>query len=37
MGGHTVNDRGQITGAYNNPNAAPSPPPATAPPMARMG
>jgi uncharacterized membrane protein len=32
-----LNDRGQITGAYNNPNAAPSPPPATAPPMGRMG
>jgi uncharacterized membrane protein len=25
-----LNDRGQITGAYTNPNAAPSPPPATA-------
>jgi len=32
-----LNDRGQITGTYNNPNAAPSPPPATAPPMALMG
>jgi hypothetical protein len=32
-----LNDRGQITGAYNNPNAAPSPPPATASPMAPMG
>jgi hypothetical protein len=32
-----LNDRGQITGAYNNPNAAPSPPPATATPMAPMG
>ena len=29
--------RGQITGTYNNPNAAPSPPPATAPPMGWMG
>jgi YD repeat-containing protein len=32
-----INDRGQLTGAYNNPNPAASPPPATAPPMARMG
>jgi hypothetical protein len=32
-----LNDRGQITGTYNNPNAAPSPPPATAPPMGPMG
>ena len=31
-----LNDRGQITGTYNNPNAAPSPPPATGtPPMGR--
>ena len=30
-----LNDRGQITGAYNNPNPAPSPPPATTP-MGRM-
>jgi hypothetical protein len=26
-----LNDRGQITGVYNNPNAAPGPPPAPAP------
>ena len=32
-----LNERGQITGAYNNPNPAPSPPSATAPPTARMG
>lgn len=32
-----LNDRGQVTGTYNNPNAAPGPPPATAPPMAPMG
>jgi probable HAF family extracellular repeat protein len=31
-----LNDRGQVTGTYNNPNAAPSPPPATAPPTGRM-
>ena len=32
-----LNDRGQITGTYNNPNPAPSPPPATGtPPMGRM-
>jgi hypothetical protein len=31
-----LNDRGQITGAYNNPNAAPSPQPATTPSMGRM-
>jgi uncharacterized membrane protein len=30
-----LNDRGQITGTYNNPNPAPGPPPATAP-MGRM-
>jgi hypothetical protein len=30
-------DRGQITGGYTNPNAAPGPPPATAPPTGRMG
>jgi hypothetical protein len=32
-----LNDRGQITGAYNNPDPAPSPPPATTPPMSWMG
>ena len=32
-----LNDRGQITGTYNNPNATPSPPPATTPPMGPMG
>jgi uncharacterized membrane protein len=32
-----LNDRGQVTGTYNNPNAAPGPPPATTPPMGRMG
>jgi uncharacterized membrane protein len=26
-----LNDRGQVTGTYNNPNAAPGPPPAPAP------
>ena len=31
-----LNDRGQITGTYNNPNAAPSPQPATTPAMGRM-
>ena len=32
-----LNDRGQISGAYNNPNPAAGPPTATAPPMAPMG
>ncbi len=32
-----LNDRGQLVGAYENPNATPSPPPATAPSMGRMG
>ena len=31
-----INNRGQITGTYDNPNAAPSPSPATTPPMVRM-
>jgi probable HAF family extracellular repeat protein len=31
-----LNDRGQVTGTYNNPSAAPGPPPATAPSMGRM-
>ena len=31
-----LNDPGVIVGAYTNPNATPSPPPATPPPMARM-
>ena len=31
-----LNDRGQITGTYNNPNATPSPQPATTPAMGQM-
>jgi hypothetical protein len=31
-----LNDRGQVTGTYNNPNATHSPPRSGTPPMGRM-